>query len=345
MSVQELVEYIRILLKRWWLFVIVCGTTLGALLVSFYAAPPQYEATVRFLVSTPPSADVTLYPSFSRPSESEQIAVRQAAFMELLESSTVAWRTVDALQVPIGGDELSARITVDQPMDSQFVWVSVLADEPQVAADLANTLVDMAKQHYGQLLAEPSASAREFISMQVQSAFQEFQAAKQALADFKRDHQVSDLPAEIASQRTIVWNLILERGDATVARQTAQVSAYDRLIAQHQAELQRLTALSDEYEGLQDDIRRAEANYGFLLDKETEAKLKENEVLRADFIQVVEPAHPPSKPVSPFNAKILAVAGVSSLIISTVVAFVLEYVESRRHREPQGEAVAGDSQS
>jgi len=133
----------------------------------------------------------------------------------------------------------------------------------------------------------------------VEDAFQKFQAAKQALANYKRSHQISDLPDEIGAQRSIVWNLILEKGKASAIQQTDQFPVYDQLISQHQAELQRLTALSDECEALQYNITRAESYYEFLVDKETEAKLKENEVLRGGFIQVVEPAYPPREPVSP----------------------------------------------
>lgn len=333
MSVKEFVEYLRVLQKRWWLFLIVCGATLGSLLITFQAGPPQYEATLRFLVNAPPSVDVTLYPGFDRPTQSQQIATTQAAFIEVVKSPTVIWKAADALQIPIRLDEAGRRITVEQPMESQFVWLSVRAQDPQEAADLANTLMDTAKQHYGQLMAEPSALAREFISLQVQTAFQDLEAAKQALADFKRDHQVGDLQAEIASQRTIVWNLILGRDEARVTRKAEQVLSYDQIIAQHQAELQRMIALSDEFADLEDKIKRAEADYDFLVGKETEAELKENEVLRAGFIQVVEPAYPPPEPVSSFDVKIFALGGVVSVVVSVVVAFVLEYVESQRRSQ------------
>lgn len=330
MSVEEFVQYIRILLKRWWLFLILCGTTLGSIMFSFYTAPPQYRATVRFLINAPPSGDVTLYPGFDQPTQSQQIAATQSRFMEILQSSTVTWQTVRALQASMDGDELKRRTVVDKPTDSEFIRVSVLADEPQEAADLANALVDTAKQYYGQILANPSALAREFISMQVEDAFQELQAAKQSLADFKKAHQVGDLPAEIQSQRNILWNLILEHDQALANKQTEQALAYDALISQRQDELQRLTALSGEYEDLNDAIKRAETYYKFLLDKETEAKLKENEILNAAFIQVIEPARPPREPVSPLSLKILALGSISSLIVSIVIAFALEYKESRQ---------------
>ncbi len=340
MSVQEFLNYIRVPVKRWWLFLIVCGATIGGVLFSFRAMPPQFAATVQFLVNAPPSTDVTLYPGFDLPSQNQQIAATEAAFMEILQSPTVIQKTADALQITTPVETLREGITVVKPRDSEFVRVTVSASSAQGAADLANTLIAVAKEHYGQILAEPTASSREFISAQVESALQELEAAKQAWADFKKEHQVTDLDAEITSQRTIVWNLILDKGNAQVNGETDRASAYDQLIAEHQAELERLTALNDQYQSLRDEIKSAEAYYAFLVDKETEAKLKENEILRTGFIQLLEPARLPRNPVSPFDAKTFALAVVLSLVVSVIIAFVLEYRESRRAPKPHQEALA-----
>lgn len=329
MNMQEFIEYVRIVSRRWWLLLILCVTTLGAIWISFRAAPLRFEATVRFLVNAPPPSNVTLYPGFDRPSQDQQIAYTQATFMETIKSPTVLQRTAKAVGTSMSGAELGRRVTVDKPLKSGFVWVTVLGNNPQEAADLANALVDTAKQYYGQIQAEPAASSREFISKQVKETFQGLQAAKQALADFKQSNRISDLAAEIASQRSIVWNLVLEQGKAAAIQQTERLSAYDQIISQQQMELQRLAALSDQYGDLQDRIKRAEAYYGFLVDKETEAKLKENEVLGTSYIQVIEPAYPSREAVSPFNVKIFALGGVLSLVVTIVLAFVLEYIEAK----------------
>ncbi len=344
MSAQELLEYIRILKKRWWLFLILCGTTLVALLISFRIAPPQYEVTVRFLVNAAPLSNVSLFPGADRPTQNQQIADTQAAFMEILKSPTVLRKTLETLKSDMRSDELSRRTSVDKPVQSEFVWVTVRGDAPQQAADLANTLVDTARQYYGQLLAGPSASAREFISTQVKDALRELQVAQQALANFKKEHRVGDLPAEIESERNTVSNLVLENSKAVATNQTGPAAAFSQLIAQHQAELQRLTALSDNYEALQSNIQRAESNYGFLVDKENEAKLTENEVLGTGFIQVAEQAYPPNEPVSPFDIKIFALGGMLSLIVSIVLAFGLEYTASRRPQRSHEEASTSPAQ-
>jgi len=341
---QEFFTYLRVLKKRWWLFLIVCGATLGTIVIGSSTGASQYEATVRFLVNAPPLNDVTLYPGLDRPTRNEQIASTQAAFMEMLKSSTVIRRTLDNLPIDIRLSEFSQGITAEKPPESEFVWVSVRTHDPQQAADLANGLVQTARDYYGQLLAAPSGSAREFISAQVEDALKGLQAAKQALADFQSSHAIGDLVAEIESQRAIIRALILESSKAIAEQNSSGVAAYDRLIAQHRIELQRLGALSNEYDALRDNIRRAEDYYDFLVGKETEAKLKEYEVLRSDFIQVIEPASPPNQPLSRFDAKLFALGVVLSVVSSTVLAFALEYIEARQPHRAKDVAVTSTSQ-
>jgi uncharacterized protein involved in exopolysaccharide biosynthesis len=108
------------------------------------------------------------------------------------------------------------------------------------------------------------------------------------------------------------------------------VQAYEAEVRAHQFELQRLTALSDEYDALRDEISNAGNLHTFLMDKENEAKLKENEILQASFIQLVERAFVPEEPVSPVDTRILALALVVSLLVSLILVFSLEYRAAHR---------------
>jgi uncharacterized protein involved in exopolysaccharide biosynthesis len=102
-------------------------------------------------------------------------------------------------------------------------------------------------------------------------------------------------------------------------------------------ELQNLLQLSAEYATLRGAVQRSKALYDLLLDKQTEAELKENEARNAHFVHIVEPASKPRHPDSPFNVKILIVGAVASLIVGVLLALVLEYVEKLRMFVPPDE--------
>jgi uncharacterized protein involved in exopolysaccharide biosynthesis len=327
---QEFIQYVNVLRKRWWLLVAICGVTLATIMIIAQMRPVAYEATVRFLVNVPPSSDVTLYPGFDRPSASQQIAATTASFMEVLRSPTVLQRTRETLGLAMPMSELEQAIFVEKPLDSEFVWVTVTASTAEEAAGIANAVVTEAKDYYGEIQAAPSAAAREFISAQVLEAEAVVARDRQALEDFKARNEVGDLGEEITVARTILWNLVLSQSQANARGATNEVQTYERLITQEQAELTRLTGLSQDYENLQSRITRSQDYYQFLLDKETEAKLKENEILRVSFIQVVTPATAPSQPVSPYDMRVFALGLAVSLVVGVILIFALEYAELQR---------------
>jgi len=332
MSMQEFIQYLGVLRRRWWLLAVLSVATLGAIIVAAQMRPTAYEASLRFLVNVPPSADVTLYPGFDRPSASQQIAATTAAFMEVLNSPTVIERTRQTLSLPALSTENGQTILVEKPLDSEFVWVTVTAATPDEAAAIANALVAEGRNYYGEIQAAPSAAAREFITAQTQSASAQLARQVESLQAFKTRNNVGDLEAEIDVERTILWNLALSQSQAVARGSTTEAQVYERLIGKRQEELTRLTTLSDEYLRLQDEITRLQQYYQFLLDKETEAQLKENEILRVSFIQVVSPAIPPSRPVSPYDIRLIALGLAVSLVVGVVLAFALEYAELQRRR-------------
>lgn len=327
MSMHEIAEYLSILRRRWWVFAVLVGATLAGILLTAFTAPAQYEATTKFLVNTPPAAQVALYPTFDSPNQNQQIAATRSAFIEALRNPTVIRAALKQVNSSADPSQVRNNLTVEQPTNSQLVNISVRAASPEEAAAIANALVEAGRTYFGQLQAVPAAQAREFISSQVQEAARRLAAANAALTAYKQAHQISDLPSEIQAQRDIITRLTIAGSEALVNGDTARAAAYERLIQAKTAELQRLTVLSDKYALLREDIASARDYYRFLVDKETEAVLKEDELLRAGFIQVVETAYAPAAPVSPLDVRVLALGVLVSLVVSTVAAFFLDYQE------------------
>jgi uncharacterized protein involved in exopolysaccharide biosynthesis len=88
-------------------------------------------------------------------------------------------------------------------------------------------------------------------------------------------------------------------------------------------------SLSTEYSSLVTALNLARETYNLLLSKETEAKIKENQVLNVGFIQIISPAQLPRNAISPFSPKIILLSGVLSLILGVMLAFVWEYAETQ----------------
>lgn len=327
MNMHEIAEYLAIFRRRWWLFALLVGASAGVIVLTAYLAPAQYEATTKFLVNTPPAAQVALYPTFDSPNQNQQIAATRNAFMEALRNPTVIRAALEQINSPLDPSQVRNNLTIDEPTNSQLVNVTVRAASAAEAAAVANALVEAGRTYFGELQAVPAAQAREFISSQVQGAEQRLAQANAAFIAYKQDNQISDLPSEIQAQRDIITRLSISSSEALVNGEADKAQAYERLIETNEAELLRLTTLSDQYSLLREDMGGARDYYRFLVDKETEAILKENELRRAGFIQVVESAYTAETPVSPLDLRILIIGLVASVIVSAVLALALDYRE------------------
>jgi len=116
--------------------------------------------------------------------------------------------------------------------------------------------------------------------------------------------------------------------DAIAEGHRAAQGRYDQVIASLQTDLSSLIGLSDEYDELNRRVSEALSSYQFIQNKLTEARLKESQVLNMGYIQVIEPARTPDRPL-PSKLPQYALAGaVISLLAGVVLAFVIEGLES-----------------
>jgi len=330
MSIEELLTYWLIIKKRLWLIGLLFGVTVGTILVILLSADPVYKASIKFQVTAPPPAEVTIYKAFSTGKLREEIAYTRGNFVNVLTSSSVAWDVVRELGVQdqMGGDELQASTQVEDVKNSDLTKITVTVKNPQLAADLVNKLFEVGLRHYGQVLARSATTSREFISSQLETTRLELEQAKEALTTFRIENKVGTLDGALESQQSLLRSLRFQRDQAWAEGNEEKAAQYDELIAEREVELQNLIHLSTEYEALETAVERAQSTYALLLAKETEAKLKENEILHVGFIQALGEARKPRQPVSPLNPTIIALGGVVSLIIGIMLAFVLEYVET-----------------
>jgi len=103
---------------------------------------------------------------------------------------------------------------------------------------------------------------------------------------------------------------------------------FDQIIASLQTDLSSLMGLSDEYDELNRQVAEALSSYEFIQSKLNEARLKESQVRNMGYIQVIEPARTPDRPLPSKLAQFALAGAVISLLAGVVLAFVIEGVES-----------------
>jgi len=327
-ELSDLIIYWRIVRKRLWLILVLVATTVAAVVGFSLTKPSLYRASARVQVTAAPPSSVTLYQGAKAGSFLEEVSLTRASFMEVIASLDVAWQVVDTLKLPMSGKELLEKITVEDFPTSSLVRVSAEADDPQLVTDIANAFVQAALQHYGELNAYPLTLSREFIVAQLEQTQEELQQAQTELIRFQIENRIATLDETIKTLQNLIRSLELAHDEAVALDNQQEAANYDTLISARLRELQNIVQLKNQYDTLDSRVRQLQDTYNFLLEKETEARLKENEALNLSFIQVLGQARVPTEPESRLSPQVLLLAGIVSLALGIMFAFLIEYVGS-----------------
>ena len=245
---------LAILRRRWWIIALfVVGAVVVTAAIALTAAP-VYRSSLRMQAQALDAQDVTLYTRLNVGAATDQIAVTQANFNDVLRSSLVAWRTINDLGLSISADTLLAGLETTQAGD--FVSVSYEGNSPQEAMDVLNKHVENALAYYNELTARPAAAAGQFIQSEAVEQAKTVTAAQDALLQFQLEHNVGDLPREINAVQDALRNLETRRDAALVDARQADALArqYTQFAADSEDDLTTVeetlaTVISDTVEG------------------------------------------------------------------------------------------------
>lgn len=198
-----------------------------------------------------------------------------------------------------------------------------------------NTLVEnvaLAEETYQVTLADSSWVDPDNPPEALATAATAVQNARDALKAFLRLNDMVVLESEIGMLQNQIARLQLDRDQRLLitdqeTRQATLLESVDALIAEREAEIDRLAALEPQYNLLQMTVQQARTRYELVAGKYSEASLKTDALQSADFLQIVSPALPPQNSTS--NNKRLIIFGlVGSLGVAVLLAFLLEYLRN-----------------
>jgi len=236
----------------------------------------------------------------------------------------------------LGSRQDESRVELERSQVLADHWSAAASDSLQLQLD-AQAEVEKAQSVYDEALAAEAAAIEAATADGVDGEIAEITPTQLALLSDAvtianralEKHMVdADYYRELArSQEAAV---IAHEANAT-ASQTA-VSEYGRIIADQEAELAGLVALSAEYHTLELALEHEQDRVSFLSEKVTEATTKKSQALAAGYLQVIEPARTPSSPLPSNRLQLMALGAVVSLVVGTILAFVLEMLVTRRGR-------------
>ncbi len=323
----ELIDYLNILWKRKWLILILTSFFILAAGIISFLQPPQWEVDAiimpsKFLIQIEggPLKEVL-------PVGPKQIAgqINQAVYNNLIAAEL----NLDIRKLP--------RLKAENIKDTNLVQVSVKGKDIEKAKLILNSLFNhLKKELNAQADIETKGINSEVKSKEIEKLTLEgeFDEAKNELTLIKRRRQdiakeMTDIrkkTEELEKQR----HLILKKKNRSESEILAML-LYSTTIQQNSMNHNTLNELlgSKKNEGKIINLER-ESKERLINQIKNEIDILNERKGRIDFAQLIKEPTSSLKPVSPKKTINILIAGILGLIIFTLLAFFLEYLEKQR---------------
>jgi len=253
--------------------------------------------------------------------------------------------------VVAASQQLASNVKVKSSSWSGIITISVYDRDPQLAADIANALVEELKNLTKKFAITEAARRRVFFGERLKETREALIKAEKDMADFKAKTGVLKLDAQA---RAVISSISSMR--AKIAEKEVQLKVMRTYSAPNNPDLQKL---EETLRGLKAELKKLETGegkgYDYLMStggmpevsieyirKLRELNfteelynlfLKQYEAARLDegrdavMIQVLEKAIPPEKRIKPKRRRMVMFAALSGFLFSILLTFFQEYIE------------------
>jgi uncharacterized protein involved in exopolysaccharide biosynthesis len=329
----EAIDLLRIIWRRFWVVLIIVGVTLAVLIFRARVADPVYETDATLLVTTPDREDVAVTDEYTFTSDRDLIITAVNSFVEIAQYDEVKDRTKTELGITEDYD-----VSVDAEIGADLIYITVSADEPELAQALANTHAREAIDYFGELRALPSTEGLGYFENELTTARQELSDAESAMAAFLTENNIAvSLEDEMQLQQEVLEELEISQvnnqnsntDDSEEASfvNTGSGTATEMIQAKRDR-LNELVLLRSEYNLLKSDLDQAQQRFDRLTSRLVDTELRGSFASEALFVQVIKNASMPEEPRNE-TPRTLILGFIASLGLGVLSAFVLDYALAR----------------
>ncbi len=249
------------------------------------------------------------------------------------------------------GEQLSGNVKVRSSSWSGIISISVYDRDPQLAADMANALVEELKHLTRRLAITEAAQRRVFFGERLKETRETLIKAEKDMADFKAKTGVLALDAQAKAVISAISGM-----RAKIAEKEVQLKVMRTYSAPNNPDLQKI---EEALLGLKSELKKLETGegkgYDYLMstggmpevsieyirklrklnftEELYNLFLKQYEAARIDegrdavMIQVLEKAIPPEKRIEPKRRRMVMIAALAGFLFSVLLCFLLEHME------------------
>lgn len=249
--------------RRWWLMLLVAIVVVSAGLVYLIKEKPVYESAALIVVSTDRIRHTTPEGSEETMTVDDLVNLAKARSLagqiQVLQSPDLLYEAIDTLGIEkmrTGyGDEYTYQgalfpewaLTIDSPENSDLVSIKARSYNPQVAADVANTIARTYLERDQGFTTQASKQGREYIAKELASVTKRLRVAQKQLSDFKRSNNFVVPDSQIGQVATDATTLEMDYDKANIDRAVAsqKVAALRRQLASEGREVEQGKSIVD----------------------------------------------------------------------------------------------------
>lgn len=162
----DLLEIIQVLFSRFWL---ILGTAfLGALIcfiISKFVMTPYYESTTKIYILNKTDDTAVTYTDVQMGTQLTK------DYAELINSRYVLEKVIGQLSlVDIEYEDLMKKVSVDTPVDTRVIAITVENTQPRLAMDIANCIREVAGEHIQNVMDIEAVNVVETANMPIEKA-------------------------------------------------------------------------------------------------------------------------------------------------------------------------------
>lgn len=162
----DLLEIIQVLFSRFWL---ILGTAfLGALIcfiISKFVMTPYYESTTKIYILNKTDDTAVTYTDVQMGTQLTK------DYAELINSRYVLEKVIEQLSlVDMEYEDLMKKVSVDTPVDTRVIAITVENTQPRLAMDIANCIREVAGEHIQNVMDIEAVNVVETANMPMEKA-------------------------------------------------------------------------------------------------------------------------------------------------------------------------------
>ncbi len=162
----DLLEIIQVLFSRFWL---ILGTAfLGALIcfiISKFVMTPYYESTTKIYILNKTDDTAVTYTDVQMGTQLTK------DYAELINSRYVLEKVIEQLSlVDMEYEDLMRKVSVDTPVDTRVIAITVENTQPRLAMDIANCIREVAGEHIQNVMDIEAVNVVETANMPIEKA-------------------------------------------------------------------------------------------------------------------------------------------------------------------------------